>query len=148
LPFKHLAKYTIAKPFYMLQRLYKLIFWTGYSAVLITSMLYLPWDLDKVKVGTVHFNIRLDHLLHTVVYFLICMYFYVGQRNGLVLFHHKALRKFLILIFILATITEIVQLWVPYRSFNPMDWVSNLSGVIIGMAVMYISRRRAVVGSR
>jgi VanZ family protein len=130
------------------QKLYKFFFWTGYSAIFITAMLYLPWDLDKVNVGTVHFNIRLDHLLHTLVYFLICMYFYIGQRIGLHLFLHQALKKFLILILILATVTEVVQLWVPYRSFNPMDWVSNVSGVIIGLIVMYFLRRKEVIGDQ
>ncbi len=92
------------------------------------------------------FHIRLDHLLHLLVYFLICMYFYVGQRNGLILFRNHALTKFLILIFILATITEVVQLWVPSRSFNPMDWVSNVSGIILGLLVMNLLKRKKVIG--
>jgi VanZ family protein len=111
-------------------------------------VLYIPWDLDKVKVGTVHFNIRLDHLFHSVVYFLIFLYFYAGQRNDLILFRYHALRKFLILVFILATVTEVVQLWVPYRSFNPLDWVSNVSGVILGLIIMYSFRRKKATRNR
>lgn len=130
------------------EKLYKLIFWIGYVAVLITALLTLPWDLDKIKVGTVHFNIRLDHLLHLLVYFLICMYFYLGQRYDLILFRYHALRKFLILVFILATVTEVVQLWVPYRSFNPLDWVSNVSGVILGLIVLYSFRRKKATRNR
>ena len=132
----------------MLQPLYKLIFWLEYIAVLITAFLALPWQLDKIRVGTLDFHIRLDHLLHLLVYFLICIYFYAGQKNGLVLFRQRALTKFLILIFILATVTEVVQLWVPSRSFNPMDWITNISGVIIGLVVMYLLSRRKVIGIR
>jgi VanZ family protein len=130
----------------LIQTLYKLLFWIGYFAVLITAFLALPWQLDRIKIGTIDFHIRLDHLLHLLVYFLICMYFYAGLRNGLILFRHHALVKFLILIIFLATVTEVVQLWVPYRSFNPMDWVSNLSGVAIGLVVMHLLRRKKVIG--
>jgi VanZ family protein len=128
----------------MLETLYKLLFWLGYFAVLISAFLILPWQLDNIKVGAIDFHIRLDQLLHLLVYFLICMYFYIGQRNGLNLFRKRPLTKFLVYIFILAIITEVVQLWVPYRSFNPMDCVSNASGVIIGLVVMLMLRRRQV----
>jgi VanZ family protein len=124
------------------QRFYKLLFWIGYFAVLITAFLALPWQLDKIKVGTLDFHIRLDHLLHLLVYFIICMYFFAGQRYGLVLFRSHALGIFLFFIILLATVTEVVQLWVPSRSFNPMDWVSNVSGVIIGLIVMYFLRKK------
>jgi VanZ family protein len=133
---------------FMIQTLYKRIFWIGYITVLITAFLALPWQLDKIKIGTIDLHIRLDHLLHLLVYFLICMYFFAGQRNGLILFRHHARTKFLLFIIFLATVTEVVQLGVPYRSFNPMDWVANLSGVIIGLLVMYLLRRRKVIGNQ
>jgi VanZ family protein len=126
----------------MIQSLYKLIFWIGYLAVLTTACLALPWQLDKTNIGTIDFHIRLDHLLHFLIYILICIYFYAGQTYGLILFRDHALVKFLILIFLLATITEMIQLWVPSRSFNLMDWVSNVSGVAIGLAVILFLRMR------
>jgi VanZ family protein len=126
----------------LLQNFYKQLFWIGYAAVFITAFLELPWQLDKIRVGTLDFHIRFDHLLHLSVYFLICMYFYAGQRNRLHLFQQHSMVKFLILIVFLATITEIVQFWIPYRAFNPMDWVSNVSGVILGVVVMVLTRHK------
>jgi VanZ family protein len=73
------------------------------------------------------------------------MYLFVGQRNGLILFRHHSLIKFLIIIFILATISEVVQLWVPARAFNPMDWVANMGGVMLGLVVMYLFRAKKKV---
>jgi VanZ family protein len=126
----------------MIQSLYKLLFWTGYSTVLITSCIALPWQLDKIKIGIIDFHIRLDYMVHLLIYLLISIYFHAGQSYGLILFRYNALAKFLTLIFLLATITELVQLWVPSRSFNLMDWFSNMSGVIIGLVVIFILKKR------
>jgi VanZ family protein len=35
-----------------------------------------------------------------------------------------------------STVTEVVQLWVPARAFNPLDWLSNVAGVILGVGVI------------
>ena len=120
----------------MQQRLYRLIFWTGYFAVLITTFLPVAGELNKINIGPDAFHIRLDHLLHLFVYFLICMYFLFGVRKGITLFEKNSLRKFVLLILLLATVTEVVQLWVPERAFNPMDLLANLSGILIGVGVI------------
>jgi VanZ family protein len=127
----------------MLQKLYKIIFWSGYTAVLVTSMINIGWQLDKIKVGLLVFKLGLDHLLHFLVYFLICMYFLAGQQKGLALFRNHQLRKFIVATVTLATFTEVVQLWVPYRTFNVMDWVANVSGIVLGVVIiLYYSRRK------
>jgi VanZ family protein len=120
----------------MLQKLYKLTFWSGYTAVLVTSVLNLKWKLDEKHVRLL-FDLRLDHLLHFGAYFLIGMYYLLGQRMGLSLFRQHSMRTFLILTLLLASVTEVVQLWVPARAFNPFDWVANVAG--IGMGVIIIT---------
>ncbi len=39
---------------------------------------------------------------------------------------------------------EGLQLLLPYRCFNPLDGVFNLVGVLIGLPLVWISRRRGV----
>jgi VanZ family protein len=129
-------------------KLYKTLFWTGYFAVFITAFLALPWQLDKIHIGAVKFYIRLDHLLHLAVYFTICLYFLVGQRKELHLFRNRELRKFFIFLVLLATFTEVVQLWVPSRSFNPMDWIANMEGIGIGYFFIVILKRSSVVSPK
>jgi VanZ family protein len=128
----------------MLQKFYKIIFWSGYTAVLITSVLKINWSLDKVHVNLVAFDLRLDHLLHLSAYFLICMYFLVGRWKELTLFENNALRKFIVVTVLLGTVTEFVQIFVPFRAFNVLDWVANLSGIMLGLLVIKIqdSRRK------
>jgi VanZ family protein len=52
---------------------------------------------------------------------------------GLTLFGKHSPEKFLGSILFLAIVTELVQIWVPSRSFNIFDMLSNAVGVISGV---------------
>jgi VanZ family protein len=119
----------------MLQKLFKYLFWSGYVAVLITSLVRIPGNINRVELGVGNIKVHLDQLLHFCVYFLICIYYFAGKWRGLTLFNTNALRKFIIVTVLLASVTEVVQLWIPVRTFNPMDWMANISGVILGLGV-------------
>jgi VanZ family protein len=43
---------------------------------------------------------------------------------------------------LLATISEVVQLWVPARSFNVMDWVANVAGILLGLIFIKIVEKK------
>jgi VanZ family protein len=45
-------------------------------------------------------------------------------------------------ILFLATVTECIQIWVPTRSFNIMDWVANVAGIGLGVIVIKIAEGR------
>jgi len=45
---------------------------------------------------------------------------------------------------LLATATEFVQLWVPGRAFNIMDWVANVAGLGLGTLGIGLGRKRTV----
>jgi VanZ family protein len=124
------------------QKVYRCIFWVGYFAVLITTFIPVAGELNKINIGPEAFHIRLDHLLHLFVYFMICMYYLFGLQKGISLFEKNSLKKFVLIILFLATITEIFQLWVPERTFNIFDLVSNVAGVIIGVGVVKLAQRR------
>jgi len=128
-------------PNILLQNVYRTLFWIGYLAVLITTFIPIKGTLNKITFGLESFQIRLDHLLHFAFYFLICMYFLAGQRRELILFNSKPLLKFILLIFILATVTELVQLWVPERAFNPLDWMANVAGIVVGVGIIKVTER-------
>ena len=46
---------------------------------------------------------------------------------------------FLLVILVLSTITEAVQLFVPSRVFNIFDWIANLLGIGVGMVIGVVS---------
>ena len=124
----------------MFQTLYRAVFWAGYLAVLITTFLPVAGELNRIKIGPDALKIRLDHLLHFSAYFLICMYYLAGQCKGVSLFNRQSLFKFFFLVLLLAVVTEVVQLWVPARSFNVFDLVSNVAGVVVGTGMVVMAQ--------
>jgi VanZ family protein len=63
--------------------------------------------------------------------------------KGLNLFYSNPLKKFFIIVLLLATASEFIQLWVPARSFNLFDWVANVGGIVVGIGIiMMVPRHR------
>lgn len=93
-------------------------------------------DLHKKILDLFLLKFHLDQVLHTVVYFLICIYFIIGERLGLHLFNVNTFKKFILIVIFLAILSECVQLFVPYRSFNFFDMLANLIGIGIGIVVI------------
>jgi VanZ family protein len=122
---------------------YRIIFWSGYGLILLTSLLKIGGNLDKVHINLGAFELRLDHLLHIAVYFVLTMYYTTGQYFGLVLFKKHAMLKFFFLLILLGTITVFVQIWVPYRAFSLADWTSNMAGILVGYLTGIVINRLA-----
>jgi VanZ family protein len=130
-------------------RLYRFLFWSGYLSVLVTAFIPVKGGLNKITIGPESFHIRLDFLLHFLIYFLISLYFLFGNRMGFSLFNRNPGLKFIILILILGIMTETLQLWIPERSFNFFDLLANITGFMSGLALIpTIFRRRKNYGSQ
>ncbi len=52
------------------------------------------------------------------------------------IFSKKPVLKYLLIIGSSAFLFECIQYFLPYRAFNPMDLISNLSGAIIGTIIL------------
>jgi glycopeptide antibiotics resistance protein len=81
--------------------------------------------------------IRLDHLLHLAGFFPL----YPMARIAFPPKNVKHRMLILILILVLAALTESLQLLISYRSFNIIDMLSNVSGVLFGY-VFYVAFMR------
>ncbi len=114
----------------------------GYTVTLLTAFLPIAGNLSKIKVHALVFEIRLDHLLHFGAYLLICIYYLAGLKLGYRLFKSKPLLKFVLAVLLLAIVTEVVQLWVPARAFNPFDLVANVAGLAAGVGVILVEDRK------
>ncbi len=124
----------------MFHKLYKIVFWIGYTATLLVAFLPIAGNLSKTRINALVFDIRLDHLLHFGAYLLICLYYLAGRKPGYRLFEQKPLLKFLMVVLLLATVSEVVQLWVPVRAFNPFDLVTNVAGLAAGVTFILIKK--------
>lgn len=79
--------------------------------------------------------LRLDYLFHTTQYTILALLFILWKgRNG---YRFSTGMIFLTLLagILLAVLDETHQLFIPGRSFNPIDMVSNGMGVILGLGI-------------
>jgi VanZ family protein len=118
-----------------MQLLYKIIFWAGCVSLLLISFIPVIGNFSKVELGP----LRLDYLLHFSAYLVICLYFIVGRKIGYELFEEHSSFKLAFLLCLLAAVTEFVQIWVPNRTFNLIDWFANMGGAAAGLILVKIS---------
>jgi hypothetical protein len=117
-------------------KLYRFIFWLGYILILVVAVIPIHNDLHKKTISIITIDFHVDQILHAVVYLLICLYYKTGKYFNWPLFIKNAFPKFLFLIILLATITEILQLFIPYRTFNPYDLLANIIGSFLGIIII------------
>jgi VanZ family protein len=124
----------------IVERLYRILFYMLCILVLVSAVIKIGKALDK-EIGFGELKVRMDHLLHTLAYFVFSMYYITGRYFKLNLFKKRTHIFFFFLLFLLGLLAEVLQIWVPYRSFSIMDLFSNLVGIIAGYFVTVLNFR-------
>jgi len=107
------------------------------SIVLLTT---LPINGEFSPLNDTHIvKIRFDYLLHTLIFlpFLPLVMFSIYTT----LQFKRTIKKIPLLIIIgilFAIITEVIQLYLPYRTFNINDLIANSFGIILGLPIILI----------
>jgi VanZ family protein len=132
----------------VIQRLYRMIFIMGYISMLVVAFLPVAGQINRIHIGINPFKLRLDYVLHFVVYFCICLYYILGSLNDIYIFRKNCLLKYMLIVSFLAIVSEFFQLWVPSRSFNIYDFISNFSGLLVGFIVIIAFKNRTKVNRK
>jgi VanZ family protein len=99
-------------------------------------------DYSSVKVSGEPLNIGSGFYLHIIGYFIAAFLFYLvmsEKQNGKMIF-------ILLILFGCGIIFEIIQGYLPKRTYNPMDMVANGVGLIV--FYIFYSFRRGVTRLR
>lgn len=94
--------------------------------------LYIPFTFPQVKLGTV--IIHTDYLIH-VSFFIVLVFLIVPFKIEI------RLRYLAPILMIFAAISEILQIYIPHRTYNIFDLISNLIGVTTGIVVVWAIRK-------
>ena len=116
-------------------KVYKLVFWSGYLLVILVSFIDLGFDLHRPTAKVLSIRFHYDQLLHALVYILITCYYFVGRYFHLFLFQSRQFLKFLVFVVILAVISEVIQIFIPFRTFSLSDIMSNFIGIVLGLLI-------------
>lgn len=112
--------------------LFKYFFWIWLITIFVLS------SLPNIPTQTINVwdePFRLDYLEHFLVFGGLSGFYIVWKAdiNGVIQLKEHALTIILLILF--AAADEIHQIWIPGRSFNPLDLIYNVLGLITFLIV-------------
>ncbi len=114
------------------KKLFSFIFWLWVAIILYFT---LTPSSPQMKVDVKEQSFRLDYLLHFLVYFSLSILYLLWKADNFLNVKVKYLIYFLGGALIVSGLIEYVQLYIPGRSFNPIDYLSNAAGIILGVVI-------------
>ncbi len=92
-------------------------------------------SLNKVTVLT----FRADYLLHALVFlpWMILVWLHLNKEELTGSKRNRQMLLWFLAGLLLATFSEGIHYLLPYRSFNPMDLIYNISGVVGGIFIFF-----------
>lgn len=93
---------------------------------------FLPFDFERIKIFGL--NIHTDYLTHVLLFVTLVIIISV--------LHLRVKTRFLLPIMLIAAfVAEVVQIYIPKRTYNIWDLLSNVLGVFIGIIIVAIIRQ-------
>ena len=111
------------------KNVFRFLFYLSLATITIASIIpqFFP---QRIKISH-DFSFRLDYVLHLLSYFFLASF--------LTIWKFSKDKKYRLIIFItifgiiVSSIFEIIQYFLPSRTFNPYDMLCNFSGFLIGL---------------
>lgn len=108
--------------------LFKSLFWIW--MIILVALSSIP-NIPTQKVNIWDEPFRLDYLEHFLVFGGL-MALYVGWKsdnNGMIKLSNHYLN--LVYLILYAALNESIQIWIPGRTFNPLDLLYNILGLVV-----------------
>ena len=109
--------------------------------VLILNVVPLENETNRSLSSNKIFQFRLDYVVHSLSFLVFAWIWVLGKIKDVCWFESYEVLKFGGIIFVWVVGIELLQIFVPYRTFNPMDMMANLFGAILAMLFIFISHR-------
>ncbi len=98
----------------------------------VITLLVIPTS-GKIKLNEYFLGIRTDHFIHAILFFPSAILFYA---RAVVLKRELRLIKSLIVGILFCAFCESLHYILPYRSFDPADFVANAVGMSVGFFII------------
>ena len=116
-------------------KFFRLLFWIWSVLIFIFSVIpYQDKLVENEEEGRI---IRLDYIEHLIVFFILSLLFVFWKRGKIKLFNRLILFYIFISLFF-SILMEVVQLYIPNRTFNVIDMIFNSSGIILGLFLSWV----------
>lgn len=119
------------------------LFWLWLLLLIALNIIPLGNNVNRSLSGNKLWEFRLDYLTHLAMILVFAWIWIWGRIRNVRWFSSGEVIKYS-LITVLASIgLELIQIFVPWRTFNPIDLAYNLVGSLLGIVFVCISRRLA-----
>lgn len=112
------------------KKTFGLIFWLWGFIIIVLSI--LP-NTPKLEIDLNNKILRLDYVIHFIVYFTLSILFLLWKADKYLKIKSNLLFYFLLGALLFAGLSEFIQTFIPGRSFNPIDFLFNTGGIILGI---------------
>jgi len=119
----------------------KWLFWGWLLVVLVLNVVPLGNETNRSLSGNKIYQFRMDYVVHSLTFLVFVWIWVLGKIKNVCWFKSYEVLKFGGIVFISALGLELLQIIIPYRTFNPMDMIANLFGAILSMLFILISHR-------
>ncbi len=119
----------------------KWLFWGWLLVVLVLNVVPLGNETNRSLSGNKIYQFRMDYVVHSLTFLVFAWIWVLGKIKNVCWFKSYEVLKFGGIVFISALGLELLQILIPYRTFNPMDMMANLIGAILTMLCIFISHR-------
>lgn len=114
------------KQLFQQKKLFNILFWLwGLTIFILSSLPNIP--TQKINIWNEPF--RLDYLEHFGVFAILGTFFIIWKSSSNGVFMFKKYWGVIIGLIIFACADEIHQIWIPGRTFNPLDLIYNVLGL-------------------
>ena len=117
------------------------LLWGWLILVLVLNVVPLGNETNRGLSGNKIFQFRLDYVVHSLTFLVFAWIWVLGKIKDVCWFESYEVLKFGGIVFVSAMGVELIQIFVPYRTFNPMDMMANIFGAILTMLFIFISHR-------
>lgn len=111
---------------------FQLIFFMVWFCLIVLVSVIPDNSPDTLKINM--YELRLDYLKHFFVYLPLGFFLLSLRRNKIIL-------TVLLGLFVIS-FPEILQYFIPYRAYNPIDLISNFIGLIAGIVIYNFFNRK------
>ncbi|MCK5776717.1 MAG: VanZ family protein [Bacteroidales bacterium] len=111
------------------KQLFKILFWAWGLIIFILSS--LP-NIPSQKINIWDEPFRLDYIEHFGVFIIWASFLVIWKMTNIEKFSVKTHIWFVLGTLLFAAADEIHQIWIPGRTFNPLDLIYNVSGLLMG----------------
>ena len=124
------------------RKIFFLIFWIWLLFIVYNSV--SPQNPSPIDNDNSIFFIRPDYLLHFLAYLILIVFYGLWRSKNILSLPRNILWIGLAAGLSMAFLTEIIQLSIPGRSFNPYDILANSLGILFGVTLIISSSQGKV----